>query len=295
MYHLPASVRRIAHRAAVALPQPVVARLPGGLEERVVAVRAWCAEKRFVAPDGASPLDNVGYNRSLWDWYAERWSDLDFRRRQLANEGRGEEDPALVDRLGEEWGRLDDVAQVVDRWIMPYVSADSVVGEIGTGGARVARMVAPRVGEFHAFDVAPKMLDRARQGLRGVTTAQFHVLDEPRLPAALDGHFDFVYSFDVFVHLDLHVQWRYLQDFGRVLRPGGRALVHTANLDTQAGWERFVLQDRYRVEGFYFMVPAAVRTLIERAGLNLIDELSGEPGNFYYERDYFALLEKPTA
>ncbi len=290
---LPATVRDTARRVAVLLPQPVVDRLPERVERRVTAVRTSHAEKQFLAPDDVSQLDNVDYNRSLWNWYADKWSDLEFRRRQLANEGRTDEDPSSVDRLGEEWGRLDDVHQVVDKWILPHVDTDSVAGEIGTGGARVARMVAPSVKEFHAFDVAPRMLERARAELRTVAGAHFHVLERPKLADHLEGRFDFIYSFDVFVHLDLHVQWQYLCEFERVLRPGGKAFIHTANLTADAGWERFVNQDHYRVEGFYFTVPEAVRTLAHHAGLRVIEELSGEPGNFYYERDYLVLLEKP--
>jgi SAM-dependent methyltransferase len=271
----------------------MVSVLPQIFERRVRAVRTMEAEKQFLAPD-VPALDNVSYNRSLWNWYADKWSDLDFRQRQLANEGR-DEDPATLDRLGEEWGRLDDVRQVVDKWILPNVSREAVVGELGTGGARVAGMVAPHVGRFHAFDVAAKMLERARHELRTVEGVQFHVLDSPRLPADLGESFDFIYSFDVFVHLDLHVQWRYLQEFHRVLKPGGKAFVHTANLTAEAGWQRFAVQDRYRVEGFYFMVPEAVRTLADRAGLRVLDQLSGQPGNFYYERDYLVLLEKPAS
>jgi SAM-dependent methyltransferase len=248
----------------------------------------------MLPPEGISPLDNVGYNRRVWDWYAEKWSDLDFRRRQLGYEGRYDEDPAAVSRLGEEWGRLEDARQVVDEWIIPHVDGSTVAGEIGTGGGRIARLVAPRVKQFHAFDISPRMIDLVRRELAGVADVRFHVLDGPRLPDGLDGHFDFLYAFDVFVHLDLHVQWRYLDDMHRLLKPGGRAFIHTADLTTKAGWERFAAQDAYRVEGFYFMTPQAVATLASRAGLRLLDERSGsDEGNFYYERDYFALLEKP--
>jgi SAM-dependent methyltransferase len=187
------------------------------------------------------------------------------------------------------------VVEVVERWIKPHVDRSSVAGEIGTGGARVARLVAPNVGRFHAFDISPKMLELARHELRDVPGAQFHVLDGPSLPGPLASTFDFIYSFDVFMHLDLHVQWRYVLEFDRVLKPGGKAFIHTSNLTTAAGWERFAAQTHYRVEGFYFMTPQAMRTLIGHTTLEIIDELSEAPGNFYYERDYFVLLSKPAA
>lgn len=292
---LPTPVRRAAHSLAAILPESVADRLPSTLGRRVQASREWQRERRFDLPNSVSPLDNVAYNRSLWDWYADRWSDHDFRQRQLDHEGRETDDPSSVARLGEEWGRLEDVEAIVDRWILPHIDGRAVVGEIGTGGGRVARLVAPKVGQFHAFDVAPRMLDRARQELREVRGAQFHVLDSPALPPELGETFDFIYSFDVFVHLDLHVQWQYLQEFHRVLKPGGRAFVHTSNLTAPAGWERFAAQKYYRVEGFYFMTPQAARTLIDHAGLRILEELDGGPDNFYYERDYLVVVEKSTS
>lgn len=290
----PPSLRRLTARAAATLPQPVVDLLPPSLGQRVGAIRRRHAERAMLPPEDISALDNVGYNRRVWDWYATKWSVLEFRRRQLAYEGRYDEDPGTVSRLGEEWGRLDDARQVVEEWIIPYVDDRSVVGEIGTGGGRIARMVAPVVKQFHAFDISSRMIALVRRELADLGDARFHVLDGSHLPADLQGQFDFLYSFDVFVHLDLHVQWRYLLDVKRLLKPGGRAFIHTANLTTTPGWDRFAAQDTYRVEGFYFMTPQAVATLASRAGLEVVRELSGSDGaNFYYERDYFALLQKP--
>jgi ubiquinone/menaquinone biosynthesis C-methylase UbiE len=199
-----------------------------------------------------------------------------------------------LDVLGDEWGRPEDVRQVVAEWIRPNVSPTSVVGEVGTGGGRIARQVAPDVGEFHAFDVAPKMLARAEQSLAAVPSFHFHVVAKPVLPSLLESTFDFIYSFDVFVHLDLHVQWSYLREFARVLKPGGLAFVHTSNLRSEPGWARFSAQEAYRVEGFYFVTPEMVRELARRAGFEVEKEIAGTEGNFYYERDYLVLLRKPS-
>jgi SAM-dependent methyltransferase len=271
----------------------VVDALPGRLQDKVHRLRTPKAQRGIAPPSRISPTENVEYNTEIWDWYAERWNDPAFRQQQLVHEGRADEDSAGLVRLGEEWGRLEDAVQAIDEWILPHVDPASVCGEIGTGGGRVAVRVAPKVGEFHAFDVSRKMLKLVEAELRDVAGTRFHHLPTPAFPPDLAGRFDFLYSFDVFVHLDLHVQWRYVQEIERALKPGGRALLHTANLTTEAGWQRFVEQDRYRVEGFYFMTPEAVRTLAERAGLRLVEELGGKPGNFYYERDFLVLLEKP--
>ncbi len=269
--------------------------LPAPLQDKVHDLRTPRSQRGLAPPSRISPTENVEYNTEIWDWYADRWNDPVFRQQQLVHEGRAGEAPADVARLGEEWGRLEDAVQAIDEWILPHVDPASVCGEIGTGGGRVAVRVAPKVGEFHAFDVSPKMLKLVEAELADVPGARFHHLEAPTFPPGLTGRFDFLYSFDVFVHLDLHVQWRYLQEVERALKPGGKAFLHTANLTTEAGWRRFAEQDRYRVEGFYFTTPQAVRTLVEKAGLRVLEELGGEPGNFYYERDLLVLLEKPAA
>lgn len=271
----------------------LVGAMPAPLQQRV---RGWyaAARHRLDTPAAPAATDNLAYNRHIWDWYAGRWGDPEFRRQHLAYEGRPDEDPETLTHLGDEWGRPADVRAVVDEWISPEVGPTSVVGEIGTGGARVATLVAPAVGEFHGFDIAPRMLERARRELQHVPHTRWHLLDGPRLPDELAGSFDFLYSFDVFVHLDLHVQWRYFAEFARMLRPGGRAFVHTANLTSDAGWERFAAQEVYRVEGFYFTTPESVRTLARRAGLDVVREKGNAPGNFYDERDYLVLVENPV-
>lgn len=292
MSPLSSLVRRAVLGAGIRLPGRLMRCLPDRVENRVASARSEREDRRHRPPEAIPSSDNVGYNRLVWDWYAERWSDRDFRKRQLTYEGRGDEDPDALLLLGDEWGRPADVQAIIDRWILPHIGPAAVVGEIGTGGGRVASRVAPASGQFHAFDISPKLLAIVRNKLAHVAGAEFHLLDGPRLPAAMSGAFDFIYSFDVFVHLDLHVQWRYLAEVARSLRPGGRAFLHTANLATTAGWERFVAQERYRVEGFYFVTPEIVKTMLGHAGLRVVDEVTGESGNFYYARDYLAVVEK---
>lgn len=281
-------VLRSAAKSALAI-------LPGSVQDKVRATR----QERLVRANQprikADARDNLAYNEALWDWYAERWGDERFRAEQLAHEGREGAEAGDLVRLGEEWGRLDDAVQVIEEWILPHVGPDSVVGEIGTGGGRVATRVAPHVGEFHCFDVSRNMLGLVDRELRQLgVAARLHHLPEPVLPAELDSSLDLLYSFDVFVHIDLHVQWRYVQEMARVLKPGGRGFLHTSNLTSRGGWERFAEQPHYRVEGFYFMTPEAVRTLVQRAGLRIVAEQSDVPGNFYYDRDYFVVVERPA-
>lgn len=117
-------------------------------------------------------------------------------------------------------------------------------------------------------------------------------LGDASLPSDPDGQFGLVYSFDVFVHLDLHIQYRYLRQIHGLLEPGGRALVHTANLRAPRGWARFASQPAPSIRGFFFVTPETVDLLAEHAGFEIERRSDVDESNFYYGRDYVVLLRK---
>jgi SAM-dependent methyltransferase len=233
------------------------------------------------------------YNRALWDHYARSWSDLEFREQQL--DPGSNTDVSALKVLGEEWARVSDLDVAIAEFIEPFVNPQSVAAEIGVGGGRVAVRVAPRVARLFCLDVSSQMLRRARAALANHSNTEFIRLSEPRLPRELAGQLDFVYAFDVFVHLDLHTVWTYIQEFSTALRPGGHALIHVANLTAPAGWELFARQERYSVEDFYFMSPELVHTLIDHTNLKVVKTSRSDPANLYLNRDYLVVVEKPAA
>jgi SAM-dependent methyltransferase len=258
--------------------------LPDGLGHRISRLRS--------TPD---PLDNVAYNRKLWDWYARTWEDDPaFREQQADVRPRSAEDASRLSGLGGEWGTPRDLQQVLSEFLDPFLDSDSVVGEIGSGGGRVASRLAPKVAELYCFDISRRMLDHARQTLVAHENVKYILLDGPSLPAGLRSHFHLLYAFDVFVHLDLHTIWKYLTEVEAALRPGGHAFLHTTNLTAPGGWESFASQERYRPESHYFISPEIVRTMVSHTGLRFVKESTPEPGNFYLNRDYLFVLQRPA-
>jgi SAM-dependent methyltransferase len=232
--------------------------------------------------------DNVAYNREIWQRYAATWDNHAFR---IANAD-APEDAAIFEAVGDEWGRQKDVDAIVAEYILPFVSSESLVGEIGCGGGRIARRVVDSVRILYCTDISERMLQHCR---RFVTSphAKFVLLNDAELPESWASQLDFIYAFDVFLHLDLYVQWKYVKEICRVLRPGGRAFLHTTNLTSDSGWDNFVKFDHYRVETHFYVSPETVRTLVTRAGLRVIKESRPKRDNFYLSRDFLLVVEKP--
>ena len=225
-------------------------------------------------------LSNAQYNRLVWTLYP------------LLRRGLGRPAPA-GGSVGSEWGSRAEVEWAIEEYIYPYVTTSSAVAEIGVGGGRLASLVAGRVGTLTCFDISETMLRQARAALRESSNVRFVKLDGGRYPPQFDSRFEFIYAFDVFVHLDLHSLWRAIASISRMLIPGGRAFVHTSNLAAPDGWKQFASQPGYSVSGHYFIAPQIVEILASRAGLEIVRASSPDPSVPYLNRDFLAILRKP--
>lgn len=213
--------------------------------------------------------------------------------------------------LGEEWSDRLSFQQVLEDFFWPNLKESDQVAELGSGGGRVSSRVVRHVGSLHCYDISKEMLKKAEKAVADSLQeaslskpTKFEFLAGPALPADVSSTYDFVYAFDVFPHVDLHTQWKYYQEFARVLKPGGKAIIHTANLEAPEGWDRFASQGKYSVGGFYFMAPSSVLMLARKAGLEVVltsaqvqesEKKESRSANTYYNRDFMVLVSKPAA
>ena len=240
-----------------------------------------------------SKWDNLEYNREYWDTYAKEWDKkkVGMDNADIVTEAQR---VAYFQVLGDEWGNKTDVKKIVEEYIYPFIIQESIVGEIGVGGGRIASMVALHVKELYCFDISAKMLKKARGTLSYYTHVKYILLDQPKFSADLKEKFDFVYSFDVFVHLDLHMMWKYFNEIRHILKVDGKAFLHTTNLKAPDGWKHFASQKHYSVQHHYFISPEIIQILAEHAGLKIIKESNIDNSNFYLNRDYLFILQKTT-
>jgi len=145
-------------------------------------------------------------------------------------------DRATVAGFGREWATFTQSAEAftdADRRAMfdayfaifPWAALprDSVGADIGCGSGRWAMLVAPRVGELHLVDPAPKALAVARANLADVGNVCFHLASVAALPFA-DGSLDFAYCLGVLHHVPDTAQA--LRDLATKLKSGAPFLVY---------------------------------------------------------------------
>jgi cyclopropane fatty-acyl-phospholipid synthase-like methyltransferase len=133
--------------------------------------------------------------------------------------------------FGDRWGDPDTfgpLLEVRQRFVEPYFLEGMTVVEIGSGGGRWTQYFA-RAGHLIVVELNPEAFPylRARFPDVRLTTYQTTGAEMHGIP---DGTVDFIFNFDVFVHLEPEVIADYLEEFERVLRPGGVAVVHYGDI-----------------------------------------------------------------
>ena len=245
-------------------------------------------KKKSKTQENISKLSNIESNKNIWTNFAKNWTkqNAEVENRSIDEESRTE----YIEYLGDEWGDKESVKQVVDDFIFPYIKSDSIVAEIGCGGGRIAAQVAPGVKKLFCFDISEEMLEYAQKNLNKFSNISYQLSNGQNFNESFYESFDFVYSFDVFVHLDLHTIWSYFKEIKKIINKDGLIFLHTTNLKAPNGWERFEKQDEYRITGHYFISPEIIKILADKANYEIIKE-SVIGNNFYYKRDYLFILK----
>ena len=178
-------------------------------------------------PAEARTFDHGGF----WDGYAKRWD--------VHGDGDGVKRDGV---LGVEWTPEARTQWVFDRFAKPFIKPGAKVLEIGPGGGKFSRMFIAAGVDLTLCDISPVMLERASSACNPRPPTV--LLDGTGLQPFNDGHFDLVFSFDVFIHIEAEEFFRYLAEANRVLKLGGTFSVHTSSYMSQYGMLAFLRQMR---------------------------------------------------
>lgn len=160
-------------------------------------------------------MPSVDWNKRAWS-ERHRW-DLD-----------GDEWTGMARHCGQPYEVWKQT--LVDEFIVAYVKPDDHAMEIAPGHGRWTGHLLGRASRVTVVDINQTCLDACHERfarpdrLRAVRTDGWHI------PEVDDASVDFAWSFDSFVHMDAPVIRGYLDEFSRVLRPGGVAVLHHAGM-----------------------------------------------------------------
>jgi SAM-dependent methyltransferase len=175
-----------------------------------------------------------------------------------------------VKHLGDEWG---DAAPIVEEFIKPYLHGGAAkVLEIGPGGGRFTNELIKFVGvdNVEVADCSGAMLDRcsARFGAKLKT----YLTDGRTLDAIKPTDpYDFVFSYDVFCHIDLFDIRRILIQLRTLIKPGATLVIHHSELGTTFGYENWInLREMFKGDdsagSFSVNSAAMMRVVMRNAG-----------------------------
>lgn len=127
--------------------------------------------------------------------------------------------------------------------------------DFGCGLGRLSQAMAPRAGMVVGLDASVEMIVRAQRLNRHPDRCAYLLNRAPNLALFPVGSFDLIVSFIVLQHIPPPASFRYLSEFGRVLRPGGLAVLQVPDVPIVAD----LPAEAFRAEVSIVDAPARVR------------------------------------
>jgi ubiquinone/menaquinone biosynthesis C-methylase UbiE len=156
------------------------------------------------------PSHTIAENMHRWDNYD--WSN------------RGEEWTAEVKMCKgldpNQWKQL-----LINDMMLKYFKRGSTILEIGPGAGRWTEKLLLLAKKLILVDISQKCLDICQERFRTYSNIDYFLV-ERRLDFIDSASIDYIWSYDVFVHINPSDIEQYIRDFYRILRPGGCAIIH---------------------------------------------------------------------
>ncbi len=174
--------------------------------------------------------------------------------------------------------------------------------DFGCGVGRLTQPLAQYFDEVWGVDIAPSMIELARQYNQQGENCNFHLNETDDLAFFADESFGFVLSLITLQHIRSEHAARYIREFVRVLAPGGVTIFQMAGERTVRGWRRLLperlaricrrLKHRHAIE-MHDLPRAEVVRLLEESGARVVVVIEDEAaGAGWTSFRYCAVKEK---
>jgi ubiquinone/menaquinone biosynthesis C-methylase UbiE len=222
---------------------------------------------------------------------------------------------------GDEWhDQADFCGQPYDAWkrslfeefMARYITNTSHVLEIGPGHGRWTKLYVDSVGHVSLVDLSPSCIEHCKNVFNSFGHVDYFVNNGTTLKVIGDETMDFIWSYDVFVHIERQEFKSYMSEFARILKHGGIAVIHHKNAEhsplffakvflvNMTGPLRFKIMDyifgRYGNMGRSYISGRMVRHMAEMSGLQLVIQTATWGQNHKYNclkwNDEISVLKK---
>lgn len=223
--------------------------------------------------------------------------ELDRLRRVWETLGR--DDPlwavlSQADKRGRRWdpeeflatGNLEVDASLAALFVHGYPRGRGLALDFGCGAGRLTRALAAHFEHVVGVDVSSSMVATARRLNAGIDNVEFRCNTSPRIEGVANASVDFVFSHITLQHIPAEFAAAYIDEFYRVLAPGGVAVfqfvvgadrswrgkvfehvpIGGLNLMRRIVWRRNEVFEMHALSE-----PALARSLVARPHLRLLD------------------------
>ncbi len=169
-----------------------------------------------------------------------------------------------VSLYGLHWGDPEKHANlktIRKRWITPYVDPEKTCVEIGVGGGRWTRYLTG-FKKVYAVDYHEEMFKELRKTVRA-DNVECIKNNGDDFPGIAPGSIDFLFTFGTFVHIDLDIIERYLENIHRILKPDGRAFIQYSDKTKDVAKKN---------KNFAANTPGIMIPLVKSKGFKVLEE-----------------------
>ncbi|MBA4058231.1 MAG: hypothetical protein C0490_26175, partial [Marivirga sp.] len=130
-------------------------------------------------------------------------------------------------RQGEEWTESEQwKSALVDEIIKAYFKPGGVILEIGPGAGRWSTILAELSSQLILVDMTEKAIELCKYKLDIYSHCEFYRNNGSDLSFLKDDSIDYVWSYDVFVHIAPRDSENYLKGLSLILKKGGIGIIH---------------------------------------------------------------------
>lgn len=156
-------------------------------------------------------MPTIEWNREMWDEpsnWIDRGDEWTFHARTCSQHY-------------QDWKR-----SVVSTFIVPYIGARVDVLEVGPGHGRWTEYMVDRVHSLTLVDLSLTCIETCQKRFVDAEREITYIVNDGTDLPVPDASIDVIWSFGTFVHIDESEIESYLGEFRRVLRPGGKFVIH---------------------------------------------------------------------